>query len=133
VRSRSPHPPKRRRRAAARIAGGTLPDTLTVDGVLSEPAWNDVPAAETFTQSEPAEGAAPMVHTAVRVLAGSRALAIGIVCDDPAPNDIVSFQRSSRCAAQERGSRSHRAGSVSRWAVRLRLCRQTRAVRGITA
>jgi len=33
----------------------------------------------------------PSARTTVRVLAGAKALAIGIVCDDPNPNGIVSF------------------------------------------
>ena len=70
---------------------GLLPDTLTVDGVLSEPAWTAAPAADAFTQTDPAEGEAASARTLVRVLAGPRGLAIGIVCDDPDPKGIVSF------------------------------------------
>jgi hypothetical protein len=70
---------------------GVLPDSLAVDGVLNEPAWSAAPATDSFTQSDPAEGAAPGARTTVRVLAGSSALAIGIVCDDPDPSEIVSF------------------------------------------
>jgi hypothetical protein len=70
---------------------GALPDTLIVDGMLDEPAWIAAAVADNFTQTEPADGAAPVVHTAVRVLAGAHALAIGIVCDDPDPKGIVSF------------------------------------------
>jgi hypothetical protein len=70
---------------------GTLPDALTLDGVLNEPAWMSAPLTDAFTQSEPAEGSMPSARTTVRVLAGPKALAIGVVCDDPAPNDIVSF------------------------------------------
>ena len=69
---------------------GVLPDTLNVDGVLDEPAWNAAPVVENFTQTDPAEGAPPTMRTSVRVLAGPRALAIGIVCDQD-PKDIVSF------------------------------------------
>jgi len=69
---------------------GVLPDALNVDGVLDEPAWNAAPAVENFAQTDPSEGAPPTTRTAVRVLAGPRALAIGIVCDQD-PEDIVSF------------------------------------------
>ena len=69
---------------------GVLPDALNVDGVLDEPAWNAAPAVENFAQTDPSEGAPPTTHTTVRVLAGPRALAIGIVCDQD-PEDIVSF------------------------------------------
>jgi hypothetical protein len=70
---------------------GALPDSLRVDGVLSEPAWMSAPIADAFTQSDPAEGSMPSERTTVRVLAGTKALAIGIVCDDPDPKGIVSF------------------------------------------
>src|SRR5262245_65637345 len=70
---------------------GALPDALTLDGVLNEPAWMSAPVTDAFTQSEPAEGSMPSARTTVRVLAGAKALAIGIVCEDPDPNGIVSF------------------------------------------
>lgn len=73
------------------LAVATLPDSLAVDGVLNEPEWNAAPSTEGFTQTDPAEGAAPAVSTSVRVLANARALAVGIVCDDPDPKGIVSF------------------------------------------
>jgi len=58
---------------------GMLPDSLTVDGVLNEPAWMSAPEADTFAQTDPAEGEAPSAHTMVRVLAGTHAIAIGVV------------------------------------------------------
>lgn len=73
------------------LQAGTFSDALTIDGSLDEPAWAGAIAGDHFTQTDPAEGAAPSVHTSVRVLAGPRALAIGIVCDDPDPAGIVSF------------------------------------------
>ena len=73
------------------LQAGALPDSLNVDGVLDEPAWMSAPIADAFTQSDPAEGSMPSARTTVRVLAGTKALVIGIVCDDPDPNDIVSF------------------------------------------
>jgi hypothetical protein len=73
------------------LQAGALPDALSVDGVLDEPAWTSAPFADAFTQSDPAEGSMPSARTTVRVLAGTKALVIGVVCDDPAPNSIVSF------------------------------------------
>ncbi len=37
------------------------------------------------------EGALPSARTIVRMLAGTKAIAVGIVCDDPNPSGIVSF------------------------------------------
>ena len=50
------------------------------DGVLDEPEWASADAVDGFIQAEPFEGAAPTGRTIVRVLAGSKAIVIGIVC-----------------------------------------------------
>ena len=70
---------------------GSLPDGLAIDGVLDEPAWTTADATDGFAQSDPNEGAPPAGRTVVRVLAGPKALVIGIVCEDPDPDGIVSF------------------------------------------
>jgi hypothetical protein len=56
-----------------------------------------------FTQTDPAEGAPPGGRTVVKVLAGPKALVIGIVCDDPDPAGIVSFsvRRDAALAAED--------------------------------
>ena len=64
---------------------------MNVDGVLSETAWVSAAVADAFAQSDPAEGDSPSGRTLVRVLAGTHAIAIGVVCDDPDPARIVSF------------------------------------------
>jgi hypothetical protein len=68
-----------------------LPDNLVVDGVLNEPAWQTADSIDAFTQTDPDEGAAPAGRTVVRVLASSKAIVIGIICEDPDPAGIVSF------------------------------------------
>ncbi len=73
------------------LKAGVLPDDITVDGILNEPAWNLAQGSDSFTQADPAEGAAPAGRTVVRVLAGPKALVIGILCEDPDPDGIVSF------------------------------------------
>ena len=70
---------------------GALPDSLSVDGALDEAAWMSAPVTDAFTQTDPAEGSMPTARTSVRVLAGAKALAIGIVCEDADPAGIVSF------------------------------------------
>jgi hypothetical protein len=62
-----------------------------VDGVLDEPVWSVAESSDEFTQTDPREGAPPTMRTSVRVLAGTRALVIGVECDDPDPSRIVSF------------------------------------------
>lgn len=69
---------------------GAAGDTLTIDGLLREPAWATADLIDAFTQTEPSEGAPATFRTTVRVLATEGALVIGVVCDDE-PNGIVSF------------------------------------------
>jgi hypothetical protein len=82
---------------------GTLPENLVIDGVLSEPAWAVAASIDAFTQTDPVEGAPPTGRTVVKVLVGPKALAIGIVCDDPDPAGIVSFsvRRDADLAAED--------------------------------
>ena len=49
---------------------GAAADTVTIDGLLREPAWAAADAADAFTQTGPAEGAPATLRTTVRVLAG---------------------------------------------------------------
>jgi hypothetical protein len=73
------------------VRAGDLGRGIHVDGVLDETAWSTAEPIETFTQTEPDEGAPASFHTVVRIVAGPKAIAIGIVCDDPDPSRIVSF------------------------------------------
>jgi len=70
---------------------GTLDATHTVDGRLDEPGWATADFIDAFTQADPREGAPASARTTVRVLAGPKALVIGIDCDQPADVGIVSF------------------------------------------
>jgi len=70
---------------------GTLNGSVRIDGVLDEGEWTQAEAVDAFAQTDPVEGAPPSVRTIVRVLAGAKALVIGIVCEDPEPSGIVSF------------------------------------------
>ena len=58
---------------------------------MNEPAWDGAQPTDAFTQTDPAEGAPPTGRTIVRVLASSKALVIGIVCEYADPGSIVSF------------------------------------------
>jgi hypothetical protein len=72
------------------VRAGVLSDRLSLDGRLDEPDWATAGVIESLLQSDPVEGAVPTARTTVRVLAGARAIAIGIVCEDPDPSRIVS-------------------------------------------
>ena len=73
------------------VRAATLSGSVHIDGVLDEAEWVQAEAVDTFTQTDPVEGAPPTGRTSVRVLAGPKALVVGIVCDDPDPSGIVSF------------------------------------------
>ena len=73
------------------LAAGRLPHDLTIDGRLSEAAWESAAAVDELRQTEPLEGAAPSAHTTVRVLADARSLVVGIICEEAEPSTIVSF------------------------------------------
>jgi len=74
-----------------RVAAGSLGAGHRVDGRLDEPEWAAAPPADGFTQADPREGAPASARTTVRVLAGARAVIIGIECEQPAEVGIVSF------------------------------------------
>jgi hypothetical protein len=73
------------------LRAGVLPDDLRLDGIMEEPAWASAETIADLTMVEPQEGAAPTARTEVRVLAGAKAIAFGIVCHDPEPDRIVSY------------------------------------------
>jgi hypothetical protein len=65
--------------------------SITLDGVLTEPAWAAADSTDAFAQTEPSEGAPPSVRTTVRVLADPTTIVVGIVCEDTDPDGLVSF------------------------------------------
>jgi len=65
--------------AAPVLRAGGAADTLTIDGLLREPAWTAADAADAFTQTDPADGAPATLRTTVRVLAGPGVLVIGVM------------------------------------------------------
>jgi hypothetical protein len=79
--------------ARPRLAVGSLPPGLRVDGVLDEPAWAAAPSIEDLVMVEPRAGERPTARTIVKVLAGPKALAFGIRCEDPDAQAIVSFTK----------------------------------------
>ena len=79
--------------AAREVRAAPLLAGVVVDGILDDPAWAAANAAADFLQADPAEGAPASSATRVRVLAGSKAIVIGIECDDADPAGIVSFSK----------------------------------------
>src|SRR5215211_9501000 len=73
------------------LKAGVLGEHFTMDGRMDEPAWATSGVIDSLVQSDPREGSPPSRRTVVRVIAGPRAIAIGIVCDEPDPSGIVSY------------------------------------------
>jgi hypothetical protein len=73
------------------IAAGRLQPAHSIDGRLDEPAWADAARIDAFLQADPREGQPASGRTVVRVLAGAKALVIGIDCEQPPEVPIVSF------------------------------------------
>jgi len=73
------------------LSAGALSSDIRLDGLVDEAAWSAAPSIDNFRQTDPAEGAPPSGRTIVRVLAGPKAIVVGIVCEDPDPSGIVSY------------------------------------------
>ena len=73
------------------IRAGRLADGMRIDGVLDEPDWGAAESIDRFTQTDPAEGTPASARTVVRVLAGAKAILVGILCEDGDPAGVVSF------------------------------------------
>jgi hypothetical protein len=72
-----------------RVAAGAA--AIVIDGRLDEPGRASAEPADTFLQADPVEREPPTARTTVRVLASSKAIVVGILCEDPEPAHIVSF------------------------------------------
>jgi uncharacterized protein DUF5916 len=66
---------------------------ITLDGVLSEPAWATVDSISNLTMIEPEEGGVPKGRTVVRVLVNATDIIMGVRCYDPDPRAIVSYSK----------------------------------------
>jgi hypothetical protein len=70
-----------------------LPEAIALDGLLDEPAWTAAPSIENLVMVEPRQGNEPTGRTIVKVLAGPKALVVGVRCLDPDAARIVSFTK----------------------------------------
>ena len=78
---------------APSIRAGTIAGVIAIDGVLDEAAWSAADAIPSLTMIEPSEGATPEGRTSVRILVRATEILFGVVCDDAAPDGIVSFTK----------------------------------------
>jgi hypothetical protein len=70
---------------AARLTG-----SISLDGVLDEPAWQAAPEANRFMQSYPDAGGKPTDSTTIRVLYDNNALYVGVRMYDRQPSQIAA-------------------------------------------
>jgi len=75
------------------IRAGLLPEDFQFTGAVDDPAWRDADAIENLTTTEPTEGGVPAGRTIVRVLANGDNIIIGVICEDPEPDGVVSFSK----------------------------------------
>ncbi len=67
-----------------------LPSPVVIDGVLSEPAWQQIEPVTRFIQRDPIQGGEPSQKTEVRVAFDDAALYIGARMWDSAPDSIIA-------------------------------------------
>ena len=76
---------------APELRAGTLEPGHAIDGRLEEAGWAAAAVVDGFTQADPREGEAATGRTTVRVLAGPKAMVVGIECEQPDGVAQVSF------------------------------------------
>ncbi|MPZ20650.1 MAG: hypothetical protein GEV06_22480 [Luteitalea sp.] len=79
-------------------------ETITVDGVLDEPAWHSSPGIGDLVQREPRAGAAPSERTEVTLLQDQDFLYVGIAAYDSEPHRVIGTQmmRDSSLSSDDR-------------------------------
>src|SRR5688572_31546372 len=76
-------------RATRIVTAVRVTESITVDGRLSEPAWEQSVPATDFIQKFPNNGAPSTERTEVRFLYDDDNLYVGVVCFDSEPDKLV--------------------------------------------
>jgi hypothetical protein len=87
LRGQEPSPSASARAAA--ITARRAASAPRIDGADADPVWRDAESRSDFLTFQPREGAAPSVHTELRVAYDDRALYILVRAFDPHPDSIV--------------------------------------------
>jgi len=64
---------------------------IKIDGLLTEPVWQNASPIGPLSMVEPDEGVPPSMPTEIRVIVDFQSIYIGIMCSDSDPDKIVSF------------------------------------------
>lgn len=70
--------------------GLAIKETITVDGVLKEQAWDKAPEFSGFIQFEPERGKPSTLKTISKILYDEKYIYIGFLCFDPQPDKIAA-------------------------------------------
>src|SRR2546425_12120075 len=81
-----------REQARKRIRAQRIDMPPVLDGLVSEPVWQEIEPANGFIQQEPNEGSVATEETEVRFAYDTRNLYIAIICFDSQPENIVVSQ-----------------------------------------
>jgi len=84
--------PQEQPKSQAKIRARHLATAPILDGLVNEPAWQEIDPATNLVQQQPDEGQAATEKTEVRFGYDDRYLYIGIICFDSSPSDIVVNQ-----------------------------------------
>lgn len=76
-------------RARKEIQAHRITEKITLDGELSETSWNEAPKASDFTQFRPNPGKPSMANSEVSILFDDKAIYIGALLEDTAPDSIL--------------------------------------------
>ncbi len=76
--------------SAMEVRAVRTPSSVTVDGTLSEAAWQSAPVETTFIMRDPVENGRPSQRTEVRVLFDDDAIYVGARMYDTAPDSIIA-------------------------------------------
>ena len=63
---------------------------IVLDGLLTEPCWEEAPVVSDFRQRDPREGEPATERTEIRVVYYRQALYVGVICADSQPELIVT-------------------------------------------
>src|SRR3989441_10221795 len=83
---------KEREEDRKRVRAQRIATPPVIDGLVSEPVWQEIEPANGFIQQEPNEGSVATEKTEVRFGYDSRNVYIGIICFDSQPENIVVSQ-----------------------------------------
>jgi len=68
---------------------------VTIDGDLSDPAWQTAPEFTDFTQHDPSDGEPATMRTSVRILYDDHAIYFGAMMEDPEKPTVLLARRDS--------------------------------------